>query len=167
MKKAKGTKYKTVLPFAFCCYSMCRDAGGYASGRSFSPLARAFWHSGQRYSNSELLSESTSLWIIRAYRNRVALLHLAQLTYVSEMAVRRVPRTSSCMADTYLSTLLWGYTIALPLQTRHNSIEHRVRASPCRRGTRLTTDTDSTLGTSFVGPTVLIMARGAENCKSV
>jgi hypothetical protein len=33
----------------------------------------------------------------------VALLHLAQLTYVSEMAVRRVPRTSSCMADTCLS----------------------------------------------------------------
>jgi hypothetical protein len=33
------------------------------------------------------------------------LLHLAQLTYVSEMAVRRVPRTSSCMTDICLSFL--------------------------------------------------------------
>jgi hypothetical protein len=72
-------------------------------GRSFSPSASAFWHSRQRYSNSELLSESTSLWITRAYRRRVALPQLAQLTYVSEMAVLRVPRTSSCMADTDLS----------------------------------------------------------------
>src|SRR5947209_6501892 len=77
----------------------------YDNGRSFSPSARAFWHSGQRYSNSEWLSESTSLWIIRAYRKRVALLHLEQMTYVSETAVRRVPSTSSCMADTCLSFL--------------------------------------------------------------
>ena len=73
--------------------------------RSFSPLASAFWHSGHRYSNSDLVSESTSLWIIRAYRKRVALLHLAQVTYVSEMAVSRVPRTSSCMTGPCLSFL--------------------------------------------------------------
>src|SRR5579884_1930537 len=60
------------------------------------------------YSNSELLSESTSLWMIRAYRKRVAFPHLAQLTYVSETAARRVPRTSSCMTDTCLSFLFQG-----------------------------------------------------------
>jgi hypothetical protein len=33
------------------------------------------------------------------------LLHLAQVTYVSEMAVSRVPRTSSCMTGPCLSFL--------------------------------------------------------------
>src|SRR5450759_1705591 len=41
--------------------------------------------------------------MIRASRKRVALLQRAQLTYVSVMAARRVPRTSSCMSDTCLS----------------------------------------------------------------
>src|SRR6266571_466120 len=86
----------------------------YTIGRPFSPSASACCHSGQRYSNSEWLSESTSHWIMRAVRKGVALLHLAQLTYVSEMAVRRVPRTSSCMTDTCLSFLyLWSRTIGI------------------------------------------------------
>src|SRR5215831_6579526 len=41
----------------------------------------------------------------RASLKRVVLLHLAQLTYVSEMAVSRVPRTSSCITDTCLSIM--------------------------------------------------------------
>src|SRR6266516_3116245 len=107
--KEKGKRCKAqscficLLPFAM---TVCQlDVQGQLIVRSFSPLASAFWHSGQRYSNSEWLSVSTSLWIIRASRKRVALLHLAQLMYVSEMAVSRVPRTSSCMTDTCLSFL--------------------------------------------------------------
>lgn len=106
MEKAKGAKYKFALSASCLLPRLVFKKTAWFGQlilRSFSPLASAFWHSGQRYSNSDLVSESTSLWIIRAYRKRVALLHLAQVTYVSEMAVSRVPRTSSCMSDTCLS----------------------------------------------------------------
>lgn len=79
----------------------------YKSGRSFSPEASAFWQSWQTYSNSELLSESTLLWMTWASRFRVALLHLAQITtlFVFEKVLRRVPTTSSCMTEPCLSIL--------------------------------------------------------------
>lgn len=109
-KRYKVTRVGYLAPFAVPIKSKLKTTvSRYPMVRSFSPLASAFWHSGQRYSYSEWLSESTSLCTIRANRRRVTLLQRAQVTNGSEMAVRRVPRTSSCIADTYLSMAFKGH----------------------------------------------------------
>jgi hypothetical protein len=47
--------------------------------------------------------------MILASRKRVGFSHLAQLTYVSETAVRRVPRISSCITGSLSVGVSVGY----------------------------------------------------------
>src|SRR5258708_34361316 len=89
-KRQKVQSTMDFLPLTFCHNCFQLEVQGQLIVRSFSPLASAFGHSRQRYSYSEFVSESPSLWMIRASRKRVALLHLAHLPSVSELSVRCV-----------------------------------------------------------------------------